>query len=127
MRMELDRTILIVDDDEPTRMTLQDLMEHDGFNVMGVPDGFIAARVVREETIDLVFLDVEMPGKGGIEVLREIKIINDMLPVIMISGALDTDIYQWALEAGAFSLLPKPVDVAQIRHTIRHALFGFQL
>ena len=126
MNRQVERTILIVDDDEPTRVTLQDLMEHDGYHTMGVGDGFIAAKVVRQESIDLVFLDVEMPGKSGIDVLREIKIINDLLPVVMISGAFDTDIYQWALEAGAFSLLPKPVDVMQIRNTVRHALFGFQ-
>ena len=126
MSAQVDRTILIVDDDEPTRVTLQDLLEHDGFHAMGAPDGFIATRVVRQNTIDLVFLDVDMPGKNGIEVLREIKIINGLLPVVMISGSMDTDIFQWALEAGAFSLLPKPVDVGQIRITVQHALFGFQ-
>jgi DNA-binding response OmpR family regulator len=127
MSAEIDRTILIVDDDAPTRATLQDLLEHDGFHAMGVPDGFVAARVIRQKTIDLVFLDVDMPGKSGIEVLREIRIINEMLPVVMLTGTSDTDIFQWALEAGAFSMLPKPVDIEQIRVTLQHALFGFQL
>jgi len=126
MSAQIDRTILVVDDDEPTRVTLQDLLEHDGYNAMGAPDGFLAARIVRQESIDLVFLDVDMPGRSGIDVLREIRIINELLPVIMLTGTSDTDIFQWALEAGAFSLLPKPVDIGQIRLTVQHALFGFQ-
>ena len=127
MVYQFNRTVLIVDDNESSRLTLQDLLEHDGYMAMGAPDGFIATKIVRQETIDLVFLDVNMPGKDGIEVLREIKIINELLPVVMITAMPSTDVYQWALEEGALTLLPKPVDVKQIRHILRQTFFGFQL
>ena len=86
----------------------------------------MATRIIRHESIDLVFLDYNMPGKNGIEVLHEIKVINDVLPVIMLTANSDLDIFQWALEGGAFTLLPKPVDIRQIRASVQNALFGFQ-
>ena len=97
MRIQEDRTILVVDDDELARATLQDVLEHEGFQALGAEDGFMATRIIRHESIDLVFLDYNMPGKNGIEVLHEIKVINDVLPVIMLTANSDLDIFQWAL------------------------------
>ena len=125
MSAQIDRTILVVDDDEFCRFTLQDLLEHDGYNAIAASDGILAAKIVRQRIIDLVFLDVNMPGKNGIEVLREIKVINELLPVVITTANPDVDIFQWAIEAGAFSLLPKPFDVSQIRWTLQKILFDY--
>ncbi|MCX7918382.1 MAG: response regulator [bacterium] len=115
--------ILIVDDDRYTRLTLEDVLQREGFNTFGLPDGNQVAEIVMNELIDLVLLDLNLPDRDGIEVLREIRYMWSQLPVIMITASRAPDLFHALMELNVFSLLPKPIDIALLRHAVRHALF----
>ena len=117
--------ILIVDDDEATRLTLQDVLLHDGYFALCAGDGSLATHIVRKSNLDLVFLDFDMPDMHGIDVLKAIKEINRNLPVVMLSGTCREDIFEWAMENGAYSLISKPVELQLFRTTARNALIRF--
>ncbi len=117
-------TILVVDDDEAIRDTLREIFLRDGFNTEIAENGYIATRIVREKWLDLVFLDFELPGQNGIDVLKEIKQININLPVVMLTGYSGEEINTWAINAGAFELLRKPIQLSQIRQTIHKILLN---
>ncbi len=124
-RVILARNILVVDDDESTRLSLIDVLMHDGFNALSAEDGIIATRIVREKPLDLVFLDFELPGMNGFDVLKEIKAINWRLPVVMLTGASCQDLFEDAMDAGALTLLYKPVELKILRQTVQHILIHF--
>ncbi len=124
-RVILARNILVVDDDESTRLSLIDVLMHDGFNALSAEDGIIATRIVREKPLDLVFLDFELPGMNGFDVLKEIKAINWRLPVVMLTGASGQDLFEDAMDAGALTLLYKPVELKILRQTVQHILIHF--
>ncbi|MDI6783356.1 MAG: response regulator [bacterium] len=119
------RKVLIVDDDRYTRLTLEDFLQHEGFYTLGVPDGYQVTEIVLNELIDLVLLDMNLPGRDGIQILREIKYLRAALPVIMITGSRAPDLFYELIELDAFSLLPKPVDISLLRQAVQHALFNF--
>jgi adenylate cyclase len=116
--------ILIVDDDPLNRRLLIKSLESDGHRTTDVDNGFAALSALQAEPVDLVLLDVVMPGLDGIEVLERIKADEALVhtPVIMISGVEDTDSIVRCLEAGAEDYLPKPFDPAILRARIEGGL-----
>jgi two-component system response regulator (stage 0 sporulation protein F) len=119
------RKVLVVEDDRNSRLTLEDFLQHEGFYTFGVPDGYHVPEIVLNELIDLVLLDINLPGRDGIQILREIRYLRSALPVIMITGAKSPDLFHELIELDAFSLLPKPVDILLLRQVVREALFRF--
>ena len=61
------RRILVVDDDDGMRITLEGIIEDEGYNVVGVKDGYEAIQAVQRCSFDLVFMDIKMPGINGVE------------------------------------------------------------
>jgi DNA-binding NtrC family response regulator len=106
-------TILIVDDEvgprESLRMILKPIYE-----IHTAVDGEEALRLIRNENIDLVTLDLRMPGLSGIEVLREIKKIRPDVEVIVITGYGTLTNAQEAIRFGAGDFISKPFNVADI-------------
>ena len=78
-------TLLVVDDNQFVVRTMSRHLEDEGYQVIAARDGEAALRVVNEEPIDLIVLDVNMPGVDGVEVLRTVRqrFTPDQLPVIM--------------------------------------------
>jgi DNA-binding response OmpR family regulator len=105
-------TILIVDDEKTVRSLLLDLLELEGHHVIEAADGPEALYRLHCGGVDLVLLDVMMPGMSGIEVLTEIRRDEEFprMPVMMLTAAGD-DVTTWAgLTAGADVYLEKPFD-----------------
>jgi diguanylate cyclase (GGDEF)-like protein len=113
-------TILVVDDDDATRTLVSRWLGKEGFAVVGVSGGEAALKVVFEQDIDCVVLDVMMPGMSGVEALRRIRAQRDSLPVLMLTAHAtgDHDVVA-AMEAGASDYIFKPfsgpVMVARVR------------
>ncbi len=106
--------IMIVDDDQNFRRTLQSILENEGLDVILAEDGFQAIRMVSENQIDLVLLDIFMPGMNGIEALSKIKEIRPDCTVVMMTGYELEGFIQNALLEGAKACLNKPVSIQQI-------------
>jgi two-component system, NtrC family, nitrogen regulation response regulator NtrX len=115
-------TILIIDDEPGIRSVLTDILEDEGYTIRVAPDGIDGLRMLEQRDIDLVILDVWLPNKGGIDVLKEIKTVQPDLEVIMISGHANIDLAVKALKMGAFDFLEKPLSLDKVITVTKNAL-----
>ncbi len=114
--------LLIVDDDPDLRSLLSALLQLEGFSVETACDGRTALTLLREQAIDLVLLDVMMPGLSGFEVLSRLRQFSSV-PVIMLTARGEPLDRVQGLEGGADDYLAKPFDdrelIARIRALLR--------
>jgi two-component system response regulator CpxR len=117
------KTVLIVDDDEGMRDTLTAILKRE-YRVLKVGTGEAALPVLNREDVDLILLDVRLPGINGFEVLRRIR-AQSRLPVVMLTARGEDVDRIVGLEIGADDYLPKPFNprelVARIRAVLRRA------
>lgn len=106
------RNILVVDDNEDIRNLLSLVLQKEGYVVFLAPNGTEAIEIVKNNKIDLVLLDVMMPGLSGLEVLSIIRGNKDKnicnIPVMMITAASTVSDIDAAVEIGASSYIIKP-------------------
>ncbi|MCX7913342.1 MAG: sigma-54 dependent transcriptional regulator [Thermodesulfovibrionales bacterium] len=114
-------TALIIDDEEPIRESLSGILEDEGYEVITASSGEEAIEIVKNETIDLIFLDVCLTGIDGIETLIKIKDIVD-IPIIMISGHGNIPTAVRAIQLGAYNFLQKPLSYDEITLMAKRAL-----
>jgi serine/threonine protein kinase/CheY-like chemotaxis protein len=105
-------TLLVVDDNEMNRDMLGRRLERKGYRVLSAESGARALEVVAREKVDLVLLDIEMPGLSGMDVLRRLRQTHGAaeLPIIMATARSDSQDMVQALEAGANDYVVKPLD-----------------
>lgn len=106
--------IMVVDDDSGMRLTLEGIIEDEGFEVVGAADGFQAIEVAKTSHLDLIFMDIKMPGINGVETYREIKRVSPNSVVVMMTGFSVDSLVQDALEEGAYAVLYKPFQIEEI-------------
>ncbi|MCK5153220.1 MAG: sigma-54-dependent Fis family transcriptional regulator [Spirochaetales bacterium] len=114
--------ILIIDDEPGIRTVLSDIIRDEHHQVLTAGDGFEGLAILKEESVDLVILDVWLPNMGGIDVLKEIKKEYPNIEVIMISGHANIDIAVKAVKLGAYDFLEKPLSLDKIINLIKNAL-----
>ncbi|MFZ5494413.1 MAG: CHASE domain-containing protein [Verrucomicrobiota bacterium] len=109
-------TVLVVDDEEPVRLVAQEALETLGLTVFAAPDGAAAIELVRNHLgpIDLVLLDLTMPGLPGDETLRHLRQIRPDLRAIIMSGYSEGETMRRCADLGVAGFLPKPFDVAAL-------------
>ena len=115
------RTILVVDDDERLRNLLTEYLGGRGFAVEAVPDGESAISRTKSGGLDLVVLDIMLPGKDGLEVCREVR-GHSQVPIIMLTARGDETDRIVGLELGADDYLPKPFNPRELLARIRAVL-----
>ncbi len=117
-------TILAVDDDWMNREMLQAHLENAGFRVLLANSGTKALEIAASEHPDLILLDVRMPGLDGYETCIQLKAApqTQHIPVLMITALEDEETKARGREAGAADFVPKPFDLDQMLHQIRHFL-----
>ena len=118
----MDTALLIVDDEEGIRETLSGIFEDEGYIVTAVASGEEALGVLREQSPDLVLLDVWLSGMDGIQILQEIKKTSPDLPVVMISGHGNIELAVKATRMGAYEFLEKPLSLERVLLVARRAL-----
>jgi len=115
--------ILIVDDEEVLRDVLDAVLRREGFEVVMAASGEEALAVLDEDdNIDLVILDIMLPGISGIDTLRALRISNPSLPVIIITAFSSIDGAIEAMKHGAFHYIPKPFKNEEVVLTVNKAL-----
>jgi len=114
--------VLIVDDEQGILDTLSGILEDEGYKAVTTVDAETAMDIVEKEEIDLIFLDVWLPGMNGIEAIKRIKEKDSHIPVIMISGHGNIEVAVQAVKLGAFDFLEKPLSMERIILTVERAL-----
>jgi PAS domain S-box-containing protein len=117
-------TILLVEDEDSVRDTGEAALAHFGYSVMTAADGESALKLYRDkrDQIDLVILDLIMPGMGGKRCLQEILTLNPRARVVVASGLSEADCREETIEAGASDFIDKPFDIAQLLSVVRKVL-----
>lgn len=113
--------ILIIDDQDPIRRVLREILENEQYQVDDASNGATALQLIKEQEYDAILCDIKMPDMDGIEVLEQAKAISDT-PIIMITGHGNVDNAVDAIKKGAFDFLQKPPDINRLLITIRNAL-----
>lgn len=116
-----DLNVLFVDDEEDFLETLLKRMKKRDVKVKGVESGEKALELLDREPVDVIVLDVRMPGMDGIQALREIKKRYPLVEVIMLTGHASLEVAIEGMELGAFDYLMKPVDIDELLYKIQDA------
>ncbi|HUP49174.1 MAG TPA: sigma-54 dependent transcriptional regulator [Thermoanaerobaculia bacterium] len=114
--------ILIVDDEEVLRDVLDAVLRREGFEVISAASGEEALSLLDTEEVDLMILDIMLPGISGIDTLRAVRISNSDLPVIIITAFSSIDGAIEAMKHGAFHYIPKPFKNEEVVLTVNKAL-----
>lgn len=115
------QTILVVDDDKSIRYSLKRMLEDD-YTVITVPNGEEALAQMRESSPDLVIMDIRMPGRSGLEVLKEMKGIDPKALVILMTAYGTTETAIEAMKQGAFDYILKPFPIPQMKDLVQKAM-----
>ena len=102
--------ILVVDDDARIRDLLRRYLSHEGFEVMIAEDGKGLQRILLRETVDLIVLDLMMPGEDGLSICRRLRASNDRTPIIMLTAKGEDVDRIVGLEVGADDYIGKPFN-----------------
>jgi two-component system response regulator HydG len=113
--------ILVVDDNPEFCQNLADILETKGFEVATAYDGFKAFESLKQNSFDLVLIDIKMPVMNGVETFKKMKQIARGTPVIMMSAYAVEDLIREALQEEAFGFLKKPVDFEKLYKLIEQA------
>lgn len=113
--------VLLVDDEIDFLEALIKRMKKRGVDITGVSSGEEALNFLDTNQVDVVVLDVKMPGMDGIETLREIKRRHPLVEVIMLTGHANLEVAIEGMELGAFDYLMKPMDIDELLYKVEDA------
>ncbi len=119
--------VLVIDDDESYRMVLRGFIEENGHTALEAENADVGTKVFLEEKIDLVISDLMMPNKSGLDLLRELRVIQPKVLFIMVTGYPTVDTATAAIKEGAYDFLVKPVDMNQLAAVMKRALSTIEL
>ena len=108
------KTILIVDDDDVLRLRLEKAFKKRGLNVYTASNVDDAITLVESQNPDMAVLDLKMPGRGGMELLKEIKSISPTTQIVMLTGYGSITNAVEAVKLGALNYVTKPADADQV-------------
>lgn len=111
----IQKKILIVDDEENARIGLSRLLIREGYHADCVPNGYEALNFLRQHQVDLVITDINMPEMNGISFLRELNKTFPQTDVIMITAHGGVESYIEAMNLGAFEYINKPVKIDELK------------
>jgi DNA-binding response OmpR family regulator len=114
------KVILVVDDDPQIRQSLGKLLSVEGYEAALAADGQQGVEIFDTRQIDLVLLDINLPGSGGWEIFGAITSANPFLPIIVITGKEDQQ--DLATLAGVGALMKKPLNLPVLLKTIRELI-----
>ncbi|WP_034643644.1 response regulator [Desulfovibrio inopinatus] len=113
--------VLVVDDEAAFRSTLIKRLKRRGVDVIDAPNGLEALSRLAEERVDVVVLDMKMPGMDGMETLECIKKSHEDIEIVLLTGHADIEAANQAMSGGAFDYMLKPISIDELLHVIEEA------
>jgi len=114
--------ILVVDDEEEMRFMLREALAKRGFDAVLAHDAESALALLREGGLDLVLLDIRLPGLGGLEAIPRILEIDPQVPILMMTAQGSRELAIQAMAAGAYDFFGKPFKIDELTIVVRRAL-----
>jgi excisionase family DNA binding protein len=116
--------ILVVDDEPIIGQLFRDSLDKYSYRVTNTLSSLEALELVNDRHFDLIFLDLMMPEINGAELFRRIRQINRQIPVVIITGYPDSDIFKRAMDHGPFMVLMKPFKAEEILDVVQRFVEG---
>lgn len=120
--MAANEEIFVVDDDSAVRDALSVVLSLEGYHVRGFSDGATFLSVARGRVPSCVILDVHMPGRSGLDILKELEADHYPAPIFIISGQGDIPMAVDAIRHGALDFIEKPFDAETVVERVREAI-----
>ncbi|MBU0484509.1 MAG: endopeptidase La [Proteobacteria bacterium] len=114
--------VLVVDDEKVARRNMEHVLTKDGYDVTTVAGGVEALKLLDTQRFDLIVTDLKMAAVDGMEVLEKAKSADHTVEVIMVSGYATTPTTVEAMKKGSYYFLAKPLQLEELRTTVRTAL-----
>jgi DNA-binding NtrC family response regulator len=118
----LNKTILVVDDDDDLRSVVEHYLTSSGYSVLSVKDSFSAEKILREREVNLVLADLVLPRRMGYDLLDTVRKEKIPVKVIIISGLADVRAVIEAMKRGAVDYLVKPFAFLDLLKAVEEAL-----
>ena len=115
---QVSRRILVVDDEEDARVALSKILRYEGYEVSSAGNGLEALDFLRNQDVELVITDINMPEMNGLTFLRELNRRHPQSNVIMITAYGEVESYLEAMNLGAFEYINKPVRYDDLKKVI---------
>ena len=123
--MDNNKSILIVDDEASMRKNISDLLSPLGYHILEAGNGNAGMMMFVQKKPDVIILDINLPGKNGLEVLKEIRGISNDTPVIIFTAFGTSERAIEAMKLGAFDYLEKPFELDEFVLTVER-VFEYQ-
>ncbi len=120
----MNKKILVVDDNTRYCESVIDVLEIEGYEAIGVYDGFEALEAIGKDSFDLILMDIKMPKMDGIDTFKKLKEISPKIPTIMMSAFAVEDRIREGLRTGAFGAFQKPINYDRLFCSIERAFPG---
>ena len=117
---KIQRTILLIEDDETIRAALKRVFEGDGYRVLAAADGTQLSNVLDDAPVDLIMLDVGLPWINGFELAEMMKAHDDLceIPLVFLSARTSDADVKRGFEVGADDYIKKPFDIEKVKRTV---------
>jgi len=115
-------TILTVDDEEMIRDLMVTALSREGYRCFQAGSAEEARAVLMNNRVDLAILDIMMPGRSGVDLLKELKVLSPETVVLMVTAISDTETAMKCIHLGAYDYILKPFDIDRVLLTIRNSL-----
>lgn len=120
--MQEEKSILVVDDDTAIRESLERILKREKYEVITAEDGQAALELVRQQAVNLILTDLNMPKMDGLQLLKATKMLSPEIEVIVMTAYGEVDTAVEAMRDGAYHFIQKPLKKLEIRLTIARAL-----
>ena len=111
--------VLVADDHEVVRKLLKDTLTREGYTVDACGDGLAALKALERGGYSLLITDLEMPGRNGIELIRDLRARGNRIPIVLMSGSLGHLVEKTSADSDLVEFLAKPFGVDELRAAIQ--------
>ena len=114
------RRILVVDDDADIRTELAEFLETKGYQVEVAGDGREALDMIKAAPADVMITDIKMPRGDGYELIRQLRAMDPVIPIIIIAGHISQSDFNQAKNLGVTKIMKKPISVRKLYKYLKH-------
>jgi Response regulator containing CheY-like receiver, AAA-type ATPase, and DNA-binding domains len=118
--------VMVVDDQTGIRLLLGEILKNEGYDVLSAANGVQALKLVSEQEVALVLLDVRLPGMSCTEILNKIQVLRPETKIMIMTAYTNSKIVRDAMKNGAIACFSKPFDIAALIATIKKEMHQLQ-